>query len=308
MAYLINLRWIDVPEEEIYNQLIPLGITSWECKTVYVEEQVRQYLFGEGYAYPYSLPVRIISKLAKKLNNEKDIDMTWYKDYNIKAMAYFEEHREALNQALEYWEEVGDNELPKPEILPSEGFNLGTEYIAIIGVFHLTGQENDNNSHLYIELIDINGNRIYDHYSPIELKWGWDGMGGEQIRSTAPVRIDKPLNEPGTNIGITWNQVIYGFGINHIPTDRFKGIHIRYENDGEGNDRGHHSHYIVLQKRIYQGESLPDPIPDPDPTPDPIPDPIPTPDEKPVILIDKSWLDSQEIDENNYIKIYKKDV
>ena len=305
MAYLINPRWINISEEEIYNQLIPLGIISWECKTVYVDEQARQYLFGEGYAYPYSLPIRIISELSRKLNNEKGIDMTWYKDYNIKAMAYFEEHGVAENQALEYWEEVGDSELPKPEILPSEGFSPGTEYIAIIGLYHLTGAENNNNSHLYIDLIDMNGNRIYDYEPSLLLKWGWDGMSVEQVRSTSPVRIDKLLNEPGTNISITWQQVIYGFGVNHIPTDRFRGIHTRYIKDEEGNNDGHHSHYIVLQKRIYQGDLLP--TPDPDPTPDPIPDPIPTPDEKPVILIDKSWLDSQEIDDN-YIRIYQGDV
>jgi len=302
LAHLINPRWIDIPQEAIYQQLVMLDNLYWGCKTIYVEEQARYYLFSEDdYAYPYSLPIDVITKLAKALNGT---NMTWYNSYNIQAMEYFDDYGVALNQAQEYWVSVGNKELPKPEILPVDGLNSGDEYIAIIGLFHLRGFENNNNHHLYVDYIDMNGNRIY--YDPslsIEFIWGWDGMSGEQVRSTAPIKVDKSLNEPGTNIGISWNQIVYGFSVNHIASDRFKKIHVRYTKDEEGNNDGHHSHYIVLQKRIYQGEPLP---PDPDPIPDPDPDPIP--DEKPVILIDKNWLDSQEIDENNYIKIYKKDV
>lgn len=301
MAYLIKSRWINIPKEAIYQQFVKLSVFSWGYKTVYVEEQSRHYLFGEGYAYPYSLPIRIISELSKRLNNKKVFGMTWYKNYNTQAMAYFEEHGEALNQALEYWISVGNNELPKPKILPVNGLSTGDEYIAIIGLFHLAGPENNNNHHLYIDLIDENGNRIYKHDPSLYLKYGWVEMSNEEVGSTAPVRIDKPLNEPGSNIGMSWGQIIYGFYVSGIAIDRFKHIHIRYPKDEEGNKDGHHSHYIVLQKRIYQEDTTPDP--DPIPTPDP-----PMPDEKPVLLIDKSWLNNQKVDDDDYIRIYQKDV
>ena len=186
--------------------------------------------------------------------------MTWYQDYNRQAIAHFNETGKALNQAFEYWLDVGDTSLPMPEILLTDGLRDGVEYIAVIGLFHLTGEENRGNSHLYIDLIDMAGNRIYDHNPPLDLYYGWKGMTVDEQRVAKPVRIDKPLNEPGANIGIAWPQIISGFGnkgdiygyhINNIACDRFKGIHTRYGNDGPGNNQGHHSHYIVLQKRIF---------------------------------------------------------
>lgn len=285
MAYLIEPRWINIPEEEIYQKLLKAGVTTWGAKAI----GTRYYLFGERYAYPYSLPPETIDRLSKRLNEATY--MTWYRHYNEQAIAYFDEHNLALNQAIEYWEQVGDQALPKPEILPTDGIEPGREYIAIIGLFHITGEENRGNSHLFIDLIDGQGNRIYTHTPPLYLYYGWEGMTTEQERTTAPVRIDKPLNEPGGNIGITWPQVIYGFHINNFGCDRFRGIHIRYPDDGPGNNQGHHSHYIVLQKRIFQGETPPDPEP-----PDPEPEPTGY-----VMAIKKEWLEKQPVRDGYYI-------
>lgn len=193
--------------------------------------------------------------------------MTWYQNYNTQAIEYFEANGHALNQAAEYWVGAGNDELPKPEILPVDGLNAGDEYIAIIGLFHLNGAENGNSHNLYVDLVDMSGKRIYYNPAlPIKLVWGWNGMTELQVKFTTPIVIDKPISEPGANIGISWDQVVYGFGVNHIATDRFRHIHVRYENDGEGNDRGHHSHYIVLQKRFYKADP---PAPDPEPDPEP---------------------------------------
>lgn len=268
-SFLINAHWIDIPVERIYQKLFALGLKSWGDKTLYIDGRARHYLFGDDYAYPYSLPGNVIKTLSTKLNEANY--MTWYRDRNRQAVEYFEAQRQALNQAQEYWAAVGDIDLPKPEILPVDGLSEGQEYVAIIGLFHLIGTENGNNHHLFIDLIDENENRIYDHTPPLWLYYGWEGMSTEEANSISPVRIDKPPNEPGANIGIIWPQIIYGFHINNIATDRFRGVHIRYENDGDGNDRGHHSHYIVLQKRIYEAGTIPDPDPDPDPGPDPDP-------------------------------------
>lgn len=241
------------------------GIKSWGSKTLYIGGHPRDYLFGDDYAYPYSLPINVIRTLSIKLNEANY--MTWYRDYNRQAVEYFETHGQALNQAQEYWAEVGAAELPKPEILPVDGLSEGDQYIAIVGLFHMSGAENGNNHHLFIDLIDQDGNRIYDHTPPLLLYYGWEGMSTEEANSIRPVRIDKPPNEPGANISIIWPQIISGFHINNIATDRFRGIHIRYDNDGSGNNRGHHSHYIVLQKRVYESGTTPDPDPDP-PGPD----------------------------------------
>jgi hypothetical protein len=261
---LINVRWIDIPEDEIYEKFRPLGIKSWGIKTLLVAGFPRHYLFGEQYAYPYSLPMAVIDRLARRLNEA--IDMTWYRKYNEMAIDWFDTNNEALNQAQEYWYQVGNPTLPKPEITPSAGLEDGDEYIAIVGLFHLPGSENGNNHHLFIDLIDEAGNRIYNNTPPLSLWYGWEGMTAEQQNEMRPVRIDKPGNEPGANIGLTWDQIVYGFHINNMATDRFRNIHTRYENDGPGNDRGHHSHYIVLQKRTYQSGTIPEP-PDPEPEP-----------------------------------------
>lgn len=298
MAHLIEDRWLRIPEEAIYRQFVHLNRRDWGIQTIDVVGENRHYLSSSSrhYVYPYSLPVEVIEYLANRLN--KGIDMTWYKKYNEQAMVYFEEHGVALNQALKYWEEVGNPDLPRPTIKPVDtlepplvyGLEDGDEYIAIIGLFHLTGGENWGNHHLYIDLIDENGERIYTHDPPLYLYYGWEGMTREQERTTDPIRIDKPKFEPGANIGLKWEQILNGFHINNIPCDRFNGIHIRYgdlEPDGKpdpGNRRGHHSHYMVLQKRIFRTTPLPS-EPFPTPPSDSNPKPIPPPPEEPVLPI-----------------------
>lgn len=270
-VYLINPRWVNIPEDPIYEQLARLGITTWGNKTLTIAGRPRHYLFGGDYAYPYSLPSEVIDRLASRLNGV--VTMTWYKDYNVQAMTHFNKYGFALNQAHRYWSEVGNDELPQPLIKPVDGLNDGDEYIAIIGLFHLTGGENGNNHHLFIDLIDEQGDRIYDHTPPLWLYYGWAGMTTEQERAIAPVRIDKPGSEPGANTGLTWGQVLNGFHINNVATDRFEGVHVRYGDDETGNRRGHHSHYIVLQKRVFRS-SVPPEEPEPEP-PEPKPEPIP---------------------------------
>lgn len=218
--------------------------------------------------------------------------MTWYKSYNNEAETYFNQHGVALNQAVEYWESVGDITLPRPDIVLAT-LTPGTEYVAVIGLFHLSGAENGNNHHLYIDLIDGEGNRIYD--PSLLLQWGWEGMSEEQADNLTPVRVDKPDNEPGANIGLHWAQLVFGFNIEDMPSDKIKQIHIRYDNDGEGNDRGHHSHYVVLQRRTYAGDS-----------PDP-PDPPHPPDADPIgqlsLKIGKAHIDTLPVDDQGNIEI-----
>ena len=191
----------------------------------------------------------------------------WYRDYNTLAMDHFDKFGLALNEAVEYWEDHGQaTALPKPEIMPIDGLKPGDEYYAIIGLFHLPGYQNGNNSHLYFDAIDGEGKRLFG----VEFRVEWDDITPEEIARLTPIRIDKPINEPGANFGMIWEQVLNSFYIDNppVPVDRFRGVHIRYENDGEGNNRGHHSHYIVFQKRIFAAPDIPpiDPPIDPPPS------------------------------------------
>ena len=312
MASLINSRWTRIPEAAIYHQFALLPVTSWGVHQVNIGGSPRYYLFGDGYAYPYSLPLEVIERLADRLN--QGVRMTWYKEYNQQAIEHFEQHGVALNQAAHYWEVKGKpTSLPKPEIIPisqmtdiaPNGLKDGEWYIAVIGLFHLTGQQNGNNHHLFIDLIDLDGNRIYNHTPALHLFYEWEGMrDAEQPR---PVQIDKPGTEPGANISMHWGQVLRGFHINNIATEQFRGVHIRYENDGPGNDRGHHSHYIVLQKRQWKVTTPPTPTPDPIPDPDPVPDPTPVP-VPPVgalaLRVKRDEVLGQPVDDEGYITLH----
>ncbi len=287
ISHLINPRWIDIPEETIHQQLVRLGIRIWKDQIIYVGNRPRHYLFGGRYAYPYSLPVATVNKLARRLNKT----MTWYKHYNDEAQTYFNQHGVALNQAVEYWKSIGDITLPRPHIVPVI-LTPGTEYVAVIGLFHLSGVENGNNHHLYIDLIDREGNRIYD--PSLFLRWGWEGISHDEADHLSPIHVDKPNGEPGANIGLTWGQVVFGFSstTDAMPSDKIKQIHIRYGNDGEGNNQGHHSHYVVLQRRTYVGD-LPDP-----------PDPLP-PEMKGTIRleVDRDYFNSLPVDDQNRVDL-----
>lgn len=212
----------------------------------------------------------------------------WHKHYNNEAMDYFNQHGVAKNQAADYWATYDDQALPKPAITPVSGLSPGTEYIAAIGLFHLSGAENGGNHHLYIDLIDQAGFRIRD--SVYFLSWGWEGMTQGEIETTAPVWVDKPDDEPGANIGMHWGQTVFGFETGRLPSDQISGIHIRYGNTSEaGNHQGHHSHYVVLQRRVYGGVVYP---------PDQV-GPVGTMD----MLLDKVYLDSLPVDEEGKVRV-----
>ena len=78
----------------------------------------------------------------------------------------------------------------------------GEKYWKIIGVHHLTPEENRSNHHVYIEGLDESGKRVQSAWAG----WTWEGRGSGEIAN--PVILDKPANEAGTNIAINKNQKI----------------------------------------------------------------------------------------------------
>ena len=159
----------------------------------------------------------------------------------------------------------------------------GELYWKIIGVHHLTPDENRWNHHLYLDVLDKDGNRVV----PAWISWGWEGQTPDQTAS--PVRADKPSSEPAGNIGIGGNQVINAkcagrnsiFGTDGF-SDEVRDVRISHPDEADGNTFGHHSFYVVWQLK-EAGEVDPDPVPTPvpDPQPDPQPEPDPIPDPEP---------------------------
>ena len=153
----------------------------------------------------------------------------------------------------------------------------GERFWKIIGVHHLDPAENSGNHHLYLEVLNSAGDRI----KPVAwISWGWEGQRPDE--SASPARGDKPDNEPISNIGIGWGQIIEAacagrnsvFGTDGL-SDRIKGIHTNHPDEGQGNTLGHHSFYVCWQEKTASGSDVPPPDPEPDPTPDPLPDPEP---------------------------------
>ncbi len=159
----------------------------------------------------------------------------------------------------------------------------GERFWKIIGVHHLTPEENSGNHHLYLEVLNSDGDRI----KPVAwISWGWEGQRSDE--SASPARGDKPDSEPIANIGIGWGQIIEAscagrnsvFGTDGL-SDKVKGIHTNHPDEDQGNTQGHHSFYVCFQEKIASGSDvIPPPDPEPEPTPDPPPD-TPEPDSDP---------------------------
>ena len=121
-----------------------------------------------------------------------------------------------------------------------------------IGVHHLTPDENVGKHHVFLDVLDEQGQRIRQ----AQLEWTWEGRRLEE--PAPPVTIDKPDTEPGTNIAMNWAQTITVSILNQ-RSDAVTNLHTRHPDEGEtnGNSRGHHSFYVVFQRQ--SGDSPPPP-------------------------------------------------
>jgi len=111
--------------------------------------------------------------------------------------------------------------------------NTTRNYYKVIGIRHLTPDENRGNHSAFITVLDANGN--VDRTKQID--WGWQGMQPNQ--KPRPVVQDKPAQER-PNVQLNANQYCW-FQVLGFESERIENIHSMYTTDG-----GSHSWYIVF--------------------------------------------------------------
>lgn len=130
----------------------------------------------------------------------------------------------------------------------------GQMYWKVIGVHHLDPQENFSNHHVYLEVLDEQGNRIRQ-----PLPWvGWTWKDRRPDEPARPVPIDKPDFEAGGNIAVHRSQIISVWVNGFTPdasdlSDRVTGIRTTHPDEPLPNGEllntwGHHSFYVVFQR------------------------------------------------------------
>lgn len=187
-------------------------------------------------------------------------------------------HRNWISKFLT---EPGYNDAEKYGVEINELDDLTDEecIIKVLGVHHLTPDENRSGHHLYLDVVDEAGQRINGATVLVFIS-------GRQEK----VVIDKPANEPGGNIPL-WKQDEATTDVVVIPPKIWPKSYVTIQEvsgittlhaDEHGlagrNTIGHHSFYVVFQVGPVVGDSLPLPDPEPEPVPLPPPTPQPVPD------------------------------
>lgn len=152
----------------------------------------------------------------------------------------------------------------------------------VLGIHHLSPDENRGNHNVYVEMLCKQDER--DGFQAIH--WTWIGRQLNQ-----PARDifagQKPHNELvdlPLNLGMILSVWTNGGEI-------VQGLSSNYPDEMDGNTIGHHSFFVCFQEIDFD-----EPDPDPEPEPDP-------PEQETVMLIRKSWLDEQELDDDGFIRI-----
>lgn len=136
----------------------------------------------------------------------------------------------------------------------------------VVGIHHLTGDENRGNHVVFVDIIDEQGNPLRD--PALSLKWGWEGQRADE--RVEPKRFDKRLNEPATNVDVYSGQHIWvrveGDG---LPSDTVSNMHTKHADEpGPGNELwnsiGHHSFYVLFQRTDKTGTQENDQVHDGD--------------------------------------------
>jgi hypothetical protein len=123
----------------------------------------------------------------------------------------------------------------------------GQWYWRVVRVHHLAPEENNDNHHIYLDVLDpalpdaanVLGGRVFGAH----LKVTWEG--GESL-----VTVEKPLGEPGGNFPMWKAQdcavVALGLEGHELPSDRVTGLQTHHPDEAPGNTWGHHSFSVIF--------------------------------------------------------------
>jgi hypothetical protein len=125
----------------------------------------------------------------------------------------------------------------------------------VIGVHHLTPEENQGKHNLFIDVLNKDGQRVYGS----QVSWDWEGMRPEE--TPQPLVIDKPENEIA-DIAMGRGQKI---SIWLPDSDEVINLHTGHADElgpnGEvWNSWGHHSFIVVFQEIDGDGPIDPPPV------------------------------------------------
>ena len=109
-----------------------------------------------------------------------------------------------------------------------------------IGIYHLKPSENNGRHNVFVEVLDEAGNRTRQPQIAFT-RW---------IDAAIELRkLDKPNDEPATNIDIYKGDTITLRVADAFPSDSVGNIHTRWADEGVNalNSVGHHSFFVVFQ-------------------------------------------------------------
>lgn len=110
-----------------------------------------------------------------------------------------------------------------------------------IGIYHLAPDENNRRHNVFVDVLDEQGKRLR---SPL-IRWTW--WIDQPVQT---VRLDKPDDEPATDIPVekSYTVTLWVDG-DGLRSDSVASLHVRHADEGVQNTYGHHSFYVVFQRR-----------------------------------------------------------
>ncbi|MBW7884067.1 MAG: peptidoglycan DD-metalloendopeptidase family protein [Caldilineaceae bacterium] len=123
----------------------------------------------------------------------------------------------------------------------------GQPFWKVIGIHHLTPDENRDRHNAYIEALDEAGNRVQD--GALRVGWIWEGKSDGPAE---PKRLDKPPGEPAADVPIEKNMTVTLWLEGDGASEQVAGLHTRHNDEhgpgGGKNSLFHHSYYVVFQR------------------------------------------------------------
>lgn len=121
------------------------------------------------------------------------------------------------------------------------------QYMKIVKVRHLPPAENNGMHNLFMDVLGLDGKRIQGAKLTII------NANGRQVTAI----IDKPPNEPGTNVPISKEDSLRAYVAGIYPSEMIVNVHARHPDEAPGNTLYHHSFLVVWQVTPRQAATDP---------------------------------------------------